>query len=397
MLNTFKIILILSAICLVSGCRTIRGVEQWKCDHWGLCHFGIKPTPRVATWAFKETRHRWLIPTPVAICSCCSNGTTALHLALMGLGLRPGDEVIVPSMTYIATANAVRYCGAEPVFVDVDADTWCISPQAIEKAITSRTRGIIGVHLLGHPADMDAINEIAAIHGLWVVEDAAEAHFAKYRGRSVGGLGTMATFSFFGNKIITCGEGGAVTLNDPQLYVRLKMLRGQGMDPRRRYYFPITGYNFRLTNVACGMLCAQLERREEIFQKRRQVFDAYTNNLSGIRGIHFQPVASWAETAPWMYSVQISPEEFGRTRNELIEILKHENIDSRPFFYPLHTLPPFTEVAAQQQHSMLVTDRLGNNGLMLPTYNALSMESIDRICSVIRKSAASKLGIRRAA
>ncbi|MEQ1828750.1 MAG: DegT/DnrJ/EryC1/StrS family aminotransferase [Pirellula sp.] len=327
----------------------------------------------------------------------CSNGTTALHLALLGLGLRPGDEVIVPSMTYIATANAVRYCGAEPVFVDVDADTWCIAPEKIEQAITPRTRGIIAVHLMGHPADMSAINETAAIHGLWVVEDAAESHFATYRDRPVGGLGTIGTFSFFGNKIITCGEGGAVTLNDPQLYVRLKMLRGQGMDPRRRYYFPITGYNFRLTNVACGILCGQLERRNEIMDKRRAVFAQYDRNLLDVPGIGMQPVASWAKPSPWMYSIQIDPTEFGRTRDDVIQILKQEDIDSRPFFFPLHTLPPYLETAAKQSHPMDVTNQLGSNGLMLPTYNNLDAASIDRICRVIRKSAATKLGVRRAA
>lgn len=327
----------------------------------------------------------------------CSNGTTALHLSLLGLGLRPGDEVIVPSMTYIATANAVRYCGAEPVFVDIDPETWCISPEAIERAVTPRTRGIIGVHLMGHPADMDAINEVAAINGLWVVEDAAEAHFARYKGRPVGGLSTVATFSFFGNKIITCGEGGAVTLNDPQLYVRLKMLRGQGMDPRRRYYFPITGYNFRLTNVACGILCGQLERREEIFEKRRAIFDYYSTSLNGVNGIDFQPIAPWAETAPWMYSVTIDPQRFGTTRDELIDVLKAEGIDSRPFFYPLHTLPPFLETAARQRHSLVHSNELGANGLMLPTYNQLAMADIDRIVKVIRRSAVSRLGVRRAA
>jgi perosamine synthetase len=327
----------------------------------------------------------------------CSNGTTALHLAMLGLGLRAGDEVIVPSMTYIATANAVRYCGGEPVFVDVDRETWCISPSEIEKAITPRTRGIVAVHLMGHPADMDAINEIAAIHGLWVVEDAAESHFATYRNRPVGGLATMATFSFFGNKIITCGEGGAVTLNDSQLYVRLKMLRGQGMDPRRRYYFPITGYNFRLTNVACGILCGQLERREEILEKRRGVFAMYDRNLADVPGIELQPVAPWAKIGPWMYSIQIDPDEFGRTRDELIQILKDESIDSRPFFYPLHSLPPFWEAASKQRHSMQVTDRLGANGLMLPTFNALDATSIERICRIIRRSASTKLGVRRAA
>jgi perosamine synthetase len=300
-------------------------------------------------------------------------------------------------MTYIATANAVRYCGAEPIFVDIDPETWCISPEAIETAISPRTRGIIAVHLLGHPADMDSINQIAAMNGLWVVEDAAEAHFALYKNKPVGSLGTIGTFSFFGNKILTCGEGGALTLNDSQLSIRLKMLRGQGMDPRRRYYFPITGYNFRLTNLACAMLCAQLERREEIFEKRNAIFDYYTECLSGIPGVGFQPCAPWAQIAPWMYSVTIDPHKFGQTRDDLIAIMKEAEIDSRPFFHPLHRLPPFIESASKQGQSLEATNKLGANGLMLPTYNQLSFEDIDRIVGVIRRAASSSTPLRRAA
>ena len=189
-----------------------------------------------------------------------ANGTMALHLALLTLDLRPGDEVLVPSLTYIATANAVRYCGAEPVFVDVDPQTWCIDPKQLEARITRRTEGIIPVHLYGHPADMDAINHVAATHGLWVVEDAAEAHFARYKGRPTGSLARIGVFSFYGNKVLTSGEGGAITLDDPALEQRARLLKGQGVDPERRYFFPITGYNYRLTNLACAILCAQLER-----------------------------------------------------------------------------------------------------------------------------------------
>ncbi len=315
----------------------------------------------------------------------CSNGTVALHLALLGLGLRPGDEVIVPSLTYIATANAVRYCGAEPVFVDVDPETWCIDPASLEAAITSRTRGIIAVHLMGHPADMDAINEVAAIHGLWVVEDAAEAHFATYKGRPVGGLSTLATFSFFGNKLITCGEGGAITLNDEQLHIRLKTLRGQGMDPRRRYYFPVTGYNYRLTNVACAMLCAQLERREAIVSRRREIFARYNEQLGSLPGVQLQPIARWATPAPWMYGAVIDPQAFGATRDQVIAHLAEKKIDSRPFFIPVHTLPPFHNNAARQNLYLPHSDYLGRNGIMLPTYNQLTNQEIDQVVAAIRE------------
>jgi len=311
------------------------------------------------------------------------NGTVALHLALLALGVRPGDEVLVPSLTYIATANAVRYVGAEPVFVDVDPATWTIDPARIEDAITRRTRGIIAVHLYGHPADMDAINHLAGVHGLWVVEDAAEAPMARYKGRPTGGLGTIGTFSFYGNKILTSGEGGAVTFNDPGLGMRLRTLRGQGMDPERRYYFPVTGYNFRLTNVACALLCAQLERREAIVQRRAEIFARYSEGLVGVPGIGLQPVAPWAEPALWLYSIIVDPDLYGRTRDELMAHLDEHAIETRPFFIPLHRLPPFREESTARSEHLPVTDQLSERGMNLPTFNTLNVESTDRIAGVI--------------
>ena len=318
--------------------------------------------------------------------SCISvcNGTVALHLALLGLDVRPGDEVLVPSLTYVATANAVRYVGAEPVFVDVDPKTWCINPELLEACITRRTKGIIAVHLYGHPADMDAINHLAAVHGLWVVEDAAEAHLARYKGITVGGLSQVATFSFYGNKIFTSGEGGALTVNDRQLELRLRTLRGQGMDPQRRYYFPVTGYNFRLTNLACSLLCAQLERHDEIIARRRDIFANYDRLLSGISGIEFQPVAAWAEPAPWLYSILVNEREYGCSREALAAKLQEEGIETRPFFLALHRLPPFREESQRRGEALPVTDRLSAAGLNLPTYAALTNADQERVVKVIR-------------
>ncbi len=306
--------------------------------------------------------------TSLGVC----NGTVALHLALLGLDVRPGDEVLVPSLTYIATANAVRYVGAEPVFVDVDPATWCIDPKLLEASITRRTKGIIAVHLYGHPADMDAINHLAAVHGLWVVEDAAEAHMARYKGRAVGGLSQIATFSFYGNKIFTSGEGGALTVNDPQLELRLRTLRGQGVDPKRRYYFPVTGYNFRITNVACALLCAQLERCDEIFARRSAIFALYDELLSGTPGINLQPVAAWAKRAPWLYSITVNEEASGRSRDELIAMLRESGVETRPFFLALHRLPPFREDSKRRGEELPVTDALSAIGMNLPTYSALT-------------------------
>jgi len=312
------------------------------------------------------------------------NGTVALHLALLALDVRPGDEVIIPSLTYVATANACRYVGAEPVFVDVDPETWCIDPLKIEAAITTRTRGIIPVHLYGHPADMDAINHIAAVHGLWVVEDAAEAHLATYKGKRVGSLAPIATFSFYGNKIFTSGEGGALSLSDPKLEVRIRTLKGQGMDPIRRYYFPVVGYNFRMTNLQAAILCAQLERSDLIINARSNVFALYRDFLEGIEGLQMQPCASWAKPAPWLFSILVNEQEFGKSRDELALILKEQGIETRPFFVPLHKLPPYREKSLQRGEVLPETDRLASEGLNLPTYNKLRREDISRITDLIR-------------
>jgi perosamine synthetase len=308
----------------------------------------------------------------------------ALHLALLALDVRPGDEVIVPSLTYIATANAVRYVGAEPVFVDVSTETWCMDPGLVERAITRRTKGIIAVDLYGHPADMDAINHIAAIHGLWVVEDAAEAHTAKYKGRRTGGLAKIGTFSFYGNKIFTSGEGGAITVNDPDLALRIRTLRGQGMDPDRRYYFPVTGYNFRLTNVACALLCAQLERADAIIARRQNIFDRYRKQLEGTDGVGFQPIAEWAEPAPWLFSITVDPDSFGCNRDGLADYLKEHGVDTRPFFIPLHSLPPFRNESAARGECLPVTDALAASGINLPTHAMLTDEDIFRVCDLIK-------------
>lgn len=311
------------------------------------------------------------------------NGTVALHLALLGLDVRPGDEVIVPSLTYVATANAVRYVGAEPVFVDVDPYTWCIDPDQVEQRITARTRGIIPVHLYGNPADMNRLRHIAQIHGLWIVEDAAEAHYARYDGKAVGALGNIGTFSFYGNKILTCGEGGAVVFNDDALAVRLRALRGQGMDPDRRYYHPIVGYNYRLTNLACAILCAQIERGETIMAHRRQIFEWYDGILRELDGEWlgwqaFDP--AMVETAPWIYTALF---DVVGVRDRVADDLAGAGIETRPLFVPVHRMPPYREQSQRRGEHLPVTDDLSARGLCLPTYPGLRYEDVEEICTRI--------------
>lgn len=325
----------------------------------------------------------------------CTSGTTALHLALAALGTRRGQEVIVPAMTFVATANAVRYCGATPVFVDVDPETWCVDPREVAAAVTPRTCGIVPVHLLGHPADMDAIAAIATRHGLWVVEDAAEAPFATCRGRPVGSLGTAAAFSFFGNKIITCGEGGAVTCADDGLAARLRMLRRHGMDPRRRYHFPEIGFNYQMTNVTAAIACAQLERADLLLWRRRSVMRGYERRLRDLPGLHLRRDAAWAETSPWMCTVLVDADEFGLDRDALAAVLAARGVETRPLFPPLHRQPAFRRDAERRGSALPHTDRLATTGLMLPTHPQLAARDVDYVCDVIAE--ARRVPIRRAA
>jgi len=305
----------------------------------------------------------------------CCNGTTALHLALAGLGTAPGDEVIVPTLTYIATANAVRYCGAQPVLADSEPSTMTIDPARIAERITPRTRGIVVVHLYGHPADMDPILEIARRHGLFVVEDAAEAHGALYRGRKVGSLGDVATFSFYGNKIITTGEGGMLTTSDADLERRIRILRGQGMDPQRRYWFPIVGYNYRMTNIAAAIGLAQLEQIDEFIAKRLALARYYRRLLEPLTGFLDLPSAeAWATHVYWSYVVVLR-ESVRLTRDDLIERLEADAIETRPVFYPMHVLPPYREPPAPYP----VAGRISSRGISLPMHGLLSEEDVSYI------------------
>jgi len=249
-----------------------------------------------------------------------SNGTTALHLALLALGIGPGDEVIVPTLTFIATANAVVYTGAVPVFADSEAETWNIAPSAIEAAITARTKAIIPVHLYGHPADMAAILDLAKRHGLAVIEDAAEAHGARYQGKPVGSIGDAGVFSFFGNKIVTTGEGGMLVTDDAEIADRARLLRDHGMRPERRYWHTVLGYNYRLTNLQAAVGVAQMEKIESILKAKRDIAALYRSGLSGIAGLTLPPERDGAENVFWLYTVLVDEEEFGMGRDELIRL-----------------------------------------------------------------------------
>jgi perosamine synthetase len=312
-----------------------------------------------------------------------SNGTVALHLALVALAIGPGDEVIVPSLTYISSVNVIRYVGATPVFVDVDPISWCLDVSAVAAAITSRTRAVIAVHLYGQPADMGALRAVCTPHGIRIVEDAAEAPLASYRGRPTGSLGDVGTFSFFGNKLFTSGEGGAVTLDDDDLFARICILRGQGMDPERRYFFPVVGYNYRLTNVAAALLCAQFERRDEFLNARLRIYRRYEARLVGVPGLTLQFELPGTKRCPWLFPALVDSAGFGHNRDALMAHLATEGIDTRPFFPPIHRLPPYEAQALAQGAHLPVTDRLAAQGLNLPTFVAMTEADVDRVCDAV--------------
>lgn len=305
------------------------------------------------------------------------NGTVALHLLAATLNLGPGDEVIMPSLTFVATANAIRYTGATPVFVDSERDTWNLDPSQVEAAITPRTKAIIAVHLYGHPADMDPLQEIARRHNVWLLEDAAEAHGALYKGRPVGSLSDAAIFSFYGNKIITTGEGGIIVTDNQAWAERAFFLENQGRYADNPYYHPEVAFNYRMTNIQGAIGLAQLERIEELLAIRGRNAAHYNRRLAHLPGLTLPPCQPWATNVYWMYSVVVA-DEFGLSRDELRAKLRQVGIDTRPFFYPVHALPMY-----QTGQSLPVAEELGRRGINLPSGATLTAEQIDYICDTI--------------
>lgn len=305
-----------------------------------------------------------------------SNGTVALHLALTALGIGPGDEVIVPALTFVATASAVRHCYAKPIFVDVEETCWNMDPEKIEAAITPRTKAIIPVHLYGVPCRMDRIMEVAERHGLWVVEDAAEAHGAEFQGKRVGSLGHMGCFSFFGNKIITTGEGGMVVTNDAELNAKLRMLRDHGMNPQRRYWHDVVGFNYRMTNIQAAIGVAQLERWDQIIAAKRKIQRWYDAHIPDVRLITVQPTPGMQPVC-WLYTVLLNATSNSLGRDALIAALKTEGIDCRPIFYPIPAMPPYWDEnwAALYPVARVISEQ----GFSLPSSVEMSDKDLMRV------------------
>jgi perosamine synthetase len=313
----------------------------------------------------------------------CTSGTTALHLALAAAGLGPGDEVIVPTFTMIASPNAVGYVGATPVLVDTDPETWNLDLELVRDRIGPRTRAIMIVHTYGHPVDADAVMELADANGLIVIEDAAEAHGAKLRSRPAGSLGTVGAFSFYGNKILATGEGGMVTTNDPQLASVARELRDHGFSTERHFWHRFKAFNFRMSNLQAAVGLAQVERLDELVARRAESARLYRSALAEIPGIELPPTEAGHDDANWMFGVLVG-EEFGCTRDELRGRLAAEGIETRTFFIPIHVQPSYSSAFAGRRFP--VAERLGARGLYLPSGPRMGEAEVARVAAAVARA-----------
>ncbi len=319
-----------------------------------------------------------------AYCGCqygatANTGTAALHLALRALNIGPGDEVILPALTFASTANVVIYQGATPVFADSGIDDWNIDSDDYAALITPRTRAVIPVHLYGKPCNMPPLLAVAARHGVHVVEDCAEAHGATVNSTRVGAFGDIGCFSFYGNKIITTGEGGMCVTNDAPLHERLYMLRDHGMDKARRYWHSEVGFNYRMTNLQAAMGCAQLERIEALLAKKRWIREMYDARLQGLDCV-LPSDPPYGRSVFWLYALLLPSGARAEDRDGLIDYLSHNDVDSRPFFYAIPDMPPYREYDRLLPNAR----ELAARGITLPSFHQLSEEAIDKISSLVR-------------
>ena len=307
-----------------------------------------------------------------------SGGTGALWLALAAAGIGPGDEVILPEITYFACSDVISLLGAKPVFVDILSDTWCIDPRKIDEAITKKTKAIMPVHLYGNLAEMDEIMTIAKQHNLFVVEDACPAAGSVYKGRRPGSIGHAGAYSFQGAKIMVTGFGGMVLTNDEKLMTKIKQLNNHGELPGRKFWQTEVGYSFELPNISCAMGLAQLHRLESFVSKKRKIFDWYFELLGGIEGISMNYERPNTLSNKWMTSIILN-RDFGITRNQLMSKLRDQLIDTRPFFYPISMFPMYSEQKTPVAH------HIGLNGINLPSGYARTKNEVEYICHTIKQ------------
>lgn len=323
-----------------------------------------------------EFEERFAQRIGVAHAASVCNGTAALHLALVVLGIGPGDEVIVPTLTYIASVNAIAYTGATPVFVDSLASTWQMDPDDVRRHVTPRTRAIMAVHLYGQACDMQALGDIAREHRLLLVEDCAEAFGTLYHGQHVGTFGDISTFSFFGNKTITTGEGGMVVMNDKTLNERARHFKGQGLAAHREYWHDVVGYNYRMTNIEAAIGLAQLERADDFIRRKRQLAELYASAFDGLP-VQLHAEAPGTVHSYWMVSLLV---EAAQDRDPLRAHLAADGIETRPLFYPVHTMPMY----ARSFRKHAVAEDLAWRGINLPSWPGLGEAEVGHIAASVR-------------
>jgi perosamine synthetase len=315
-----------------------------------------------------------------------NSGTTALHLALATLGIEKGDEIIMPTFTMIATANAIAYTGAKPILIDAEFETWNMDTSKVKEKITEHTKAIMPVHTYGHPVDMDPISETAENFGLYIIEDAAEAHGAEYKGRRIGNIGDMGCFSFYANKIITTGEGGMIVTNNEELAEKARWLRDHAFGKHgKHFYHEALGFGYRMSALQAAFGLAQLNHINEFVSIRRSNAKLYNSLLSELGGkITLPPEAPWAKNVYWMYSILIQ-NKFGISRDELMKRLEFEGIETRTFFYPIHVQPIYTKQYPRK--SFPVANELSKKGINLPSGNNLTADEVAYVCECIKKYA----------
>jgi perosamine synthetase len=304
-----------------------------------------------------------------------TNGTIALHLPLHCMGLGPGDEVIVPAFTYIASVNTIAQTGAKPVFVESRASDWLLDPEDVERRITPRTRAIMPVHLYGAACDMPAIMEIARRRGLRVLEDAAEALGTTLHGKHVGTFGDAGSFSFFGNKTVTTGEGGMVVTDDDDFAAQLRQVKGQGQSLTRRYWHEVLGFNYRMTNICAAIGLAQTERLPQILTAKRRVARLYKDILASVP-VTFQKPIEGVESADWLVSLLLPP---GTDRDRVMAEMQAAGIETRPVFYPAHHMPMY-----RQDLHVPIAEDIAARGVSLPSFPALTEDEIGRVCEALQ-------------
>jgi len=320
-----------------------------------------------------------------------ASGTAALHLALLALGIKPGDEVIVPALTFVASVNAITYVGAKPIFIDIESKTYNLDINQLEAKISQKTKAIMTVDLYGHPIDFDKVIKICRQYNLKFISDSAESLGSLYKGKPTGSQADVSIFSFFGNKIITTGEGGMITTNNKKLYETARFYRDQAKNTKiHPYYHPAIGFNYGLTNLQAAVGLGQLKQIKKLVAKKQAIVKEYNCLLKNIPGIITPLETDYAKSNYWMYAILVNKNKFGCTRDQLISYLKTKNIETRPFFFPIPLLPPYKK--ANQDKRFPITIKIASQGMNLPTFASLTDEEIKYICQIIASAQKSSNG-----